>query len=234
MAGIATARTFTGNTGSRRYLLAAGNNAEMRDSGMVLSYGVVSFDKGKARIERSGSVRELTFAQPVSVPIPEGTQRAIGGLSNNAWWQNVTNTADTTFSGRAMAALYQQATGQGVDGVIYLDVPAISAVLRVLGPVTVEGIGEPITETNVATILLHNLYTDAGTQDDPERRGQLAKIAGALAERMTTASFDIVKLGGALADATAGRHVWLYSNDTAEQTRVHAVRHRGRARGYPS
>ena len=84
-----------------------------------------------------------------------------------------------------MLDMYAQATGEHLDGVVALDVPAISALLRVVGPVTVPGIEGQITADNAAQILLNQLYNGipAGaappaTQDKEGRQAEVARALG--------------------------------------------------------
>jgi hypothetical protein len=214
---LGAARGFMGTTQPRRYFLAAGNNAEMRDGGMVLSFAVVTFDKGRMTVDRLGRIGELALTHPSSAPVPAGTKAIYGPLDPAGHWQSVNATADTAFSGQAMVTMYKQATGQSIDGVLFVDVPALAGLLKVVGPLTVDGVSTPLTDANVARILMYEPYKALGRTDDPARVEQQAKVASALARRVTTESVDLVSVGGVLGDAASGRHVWLYSTRPDEQ-----------------
>lgn len=215
---LGAARTFLGAGGRRRYLVAAQNNAEMRDQGAVLSYVIITFDNGRMTRERQGSVADLTLAAPTSTPVPAGTQEVFGAISPTQTWQSVNATADFAFSGRAMADMYRQATGQPVDGVIALDVPALAALLRTAGPVQIEGVAEPVTADNVARLLLNDFYQGLGpTSDQTIRRERQGDVVRAVLERVTAGSHDAVTLGRALGDSAAGGHLRLWSADAGEE-----------------
>jgi len=215
---LGAARTFLGAGGSRRYLVAAQNNAEMRDQGAVLSYVVVSFRSGRMSIERQGSVGDLTLTTPAPTRIPPGTQEAFGAIKPTQTWQSVNATADFAFSGRAMADMYRQATGQAVEGVIALDVPALAALLRTVGPVRIEGVTEPVTADNVSRLLLNDFYQGLGpTSDQTIRRERQGDVVKALVDRITEGAHDAVALGRALGDAAAGGHLRLWSADAGEE-----------------
>jgi len=208
-------RGVLGGDGDRRYLVAVQNNAEMRDQGMPLSYAVARLSGGHLTVEHTGHISELLLHAPAPTPIPPGTETVFGSILPTTLWQSVNATADSAWSSRAMLDMYAQATGEHLDGVVALDVPAISALLRVVGPVTVPGIEGQITADNAAQILLNQLYNGipAGaappaTQDKEERQ---AEVARALVDRMAAARVDPLSLGLELAASAAGGHLRFYS-----------------------
>jgi hypothetical protein len=215
---LGAARGFLGAGGNRRYLVAAQNNAEMRDQGAVLSYVVVSFQGGRMTMEKQGSVADLTLTTPASTPIPPGTREAFGAIKPTQTWQSVNATADFAFSGRAMADMYRQAVGQPVDGVIALDVPALARLLRTVGAVVIDGVAEPVTEGNVGRLLLSDFYQGLGpTSDQTIRRERQGDVVRAVVDRIGSGAHDSVALGRALGDAAAGGHLRLWSADTGEE-----------------
>jgi hypothetical protein len=197
----------------------------MRDQGMVLSYAVLDVAGGRVSFERAGSITELLLSRPVTVPVPPATEAVFGSTLPTKLWQSVNATADFAWSGQAMSAMYQQASGKAVDGVIAIDVPGLAGLLRVVGPVTVAGLSEPVTERNVSRLLLHDLY-----QDPPSDRGAvererqiLARTTQAVIERLSHGDFDAVQLGRELGDAAAGGHFKLWSRMASEEQQFERV-----------
>ena len=74
-----------------------------------------------------------------------------------------------------MMSMYLAATGQAVDGVIALDVPALAGLLNVTGPVGVPGIAEPIGAKNAGLHLVNDLYAMDLTTAWTERRELLGE-----------------------------------------------------------
>ena len=216
---LRAATTFLGSDGPRRYLVAAENNAEMRDQGAVLSYSVVDFDRGRVTIEHSGPISELALTQPVPVGMPVGMREFFADTQPTLLWQSANTTADFPWSGAVMATMYRQATGHPVDGVIALDVPTLADVLGVTGPIAVDGIPQPVTSANVTDILLNQLYAalPAGS-DTGERRELESRVASRLMTRIQSGDFDAVQLGRQLGEAAAGGHIKLWSSRPAEET----------------
>jgi hypothetical protein len=197
----------------------------MRDQGMVLSYAIVDVAGGHVSFEHAGSITELALTKPVATPVPPGTQAVFGSTLPTKLWQSVNATADFAWSGRTMAAMYQQAKGRAVDGVIAIDVPGLAALLRVTGPVTVDGLAEPLTEKSAPRLLLHDLYQHAPT-DSPaaEREKQiLASSTQVVIDRLSHGDFDAVELGRELGDAAAGGHLKLWSRVPTEEQEFERV-----------
>lgn len=215
---LGASRTFLGSDGRRQYLIAAQNNAEMRDQGAILSYVAITVTDGRMSIDRQGSIGELALKGPTATPVPPGTQEVFGSIRPTQMWQSVNATADFAFSGRVMADMYRQATGQAIDGVIALDVPALARVLATVGPVSIDGVAEQITANNVGRLLLHDFYQGLGpASDNVLRRERLGEVVKAVVDRVTTGSRDAVALGRALGDAAAGGHLRLWSADPTEE-----------------
>ena len=94
--------------------------------------------------------------------MPAGAAAAFGPIGLNQLWQNVNAGADSGWSARAMQAMYRQATGREIDGVIALDVPALAALLDASGPIDVPALGQRLDGDNLARVLLHEAYDRDG------------------------------------------------------------------------
>lgn len=215
---LRAAHAFMGAAGDRRYLIAIQNNAEMRDQGMVLSYAVARFSGQKLVFEGSGSVGRLRLDQPAGTALPDGTREVFGFSLPTQLWQNVNATADFALSGQAMVDMYRQATGEQLDGVIAIDVPGIAGLLRVLGPLSVPGIPQPISAANASRVLLKDLYDGLPPwRDVSDRRERLGEVTEALISRLTTGTTNAVALGQELAGAARGGHFRLWSRVPDEE-----------------
>ncbi len=177
---ISYALPFLGADGPRTYLIAAENNAEMRDEGSVLSYSLMHTLNGAITETTGGTVGtiELSGLAP-GVTLPEGTQAVFGALYPPGNWQSVNASADFSFSGSDMQAMFSAATGTQVDGVIGIDVVALQALLKLTGPVAAPGIPEPVTAQNASDVLLNQLY--AGL---PPESSQVPRTRRALSGRL--------------------------------------------------
>jgi hypothetical protein len=226
---LKVAQSFTGSGGVRHYFVAVENDSEERDQGSVLSFALVTFDHGHVTVSQHGSVlnpvqvpgqgpASLVLKSPAPIPVPSGTEAVFGSILPTQLWQSVTATADFSFSGRAMQAMYRQATTQNVDGVIGLDVPALSALLTVVGPVSVPGVSQPVTATNASQLLMHDFYSAYPTGQEASRHELLSEVVDQVVSKLSAGAFDPVALAENLATAAAGGHVQVWSADQPEET----------------
>lgn len=216
---IGAARTFMGVAGSRRYLIALQNNAEMRDQGAVLSFAVIRFADGRFSFERRGStISELSLTAAAQTPLPEGTRQVFGSLQPTQLWPSVNASADFALSGRVMADMYRQSTGQSIDGVVGVDVPGLAALLRAVGPISLSAVAEPITSSNVARLLLRDFYDGLLPGSDQSlRKERQGEVIQAMVDRLTSGTTDAVSLGRELGQAAAGGHLRLWSATKQEE-----------------
>jgi Protein of unknown function (DUF4012) len=218
---ISYALPFLGADGPRTYLIAAENNAEMRDEGSVLSYSLLHTLNGAITETTGGTVGtiELSGLAP-GVTVPAGTQAVFGALYPPGNWQSVNASADFAFSGSDMQAMFSAATGTQVDGVIGIDVVALQALLKLTGPVTAPGVPEPVTAQNAADVLLNQLYAGLPPESSQApRREELSAVASAAFHQLNVGKVDVAALARTLATDVAGRHLQLWDiNPQYERT----------------
>lgn len=204
--------------GPSRYLVLAGNNAEMRvGSAMVLSVGTVQVEDGRIRVaDQFAPAGDIVLPQPVGLP-PE--QAALWG-----WSTLGSDFRSLSLSGRfpvnaEIAARMWSASGRGqVDGVLMLDVEGLASLLRVTGPVDVDG--RTIEADGVVSFLTREQYGDQARDDleaNEERRDRLRVLAEAALEELGDASIDLRALLEELRDARDGRHLLAWAREPEVQ-----------------
>jgi len=209
---ITFARPFLGDDGPQTYLVAGENNAEMRDGGAVLSLDVLTSSNGTFTIAQDASYGQYTLSSPADVTLPAGTQKIFGAYKPTQEWPDVDATADFALTGESMRAMWAEATGQQVNGVIGIDLPGVISLLKLTGPVLVPGIGQPINASNAADILLNREYI-GDTVNDPQnaRRDKIAAVVKAAVDRMRTEHVDLDAFASALSRDVEGRHLMVWS-----------------------
>ena len=222
---LAVVPKLLGADGPRRYLLVVGNPAEARGSGGVIgNFGELTADDGVLSLARFGRTQTLNSAglagedRRITGPPDYVEQYAPGGFA--PVWSNVNLTPDFPSAAQVMAELYPQSGGRPVDGVVSADPVALAGLLRLTGPVRVSGWPDPITADNAAKLLMFDLYATFG--DTPAGRAArisvLGEVSQAVWQALSTASLPApTVMTAALADAVAGRHLQLWSVDSAEQ-----------------
>jgi hypothetical protein len=203
--------------GPSHYMVLAANNAEMRGgAGMPLQGGVVTIADGDINF---GDFLQLAYQKfpPPPVWYPASWR------STYIRWNIGKSYPETAVSPNfaVTGPIYEQmaqAMGFGkVDGVLEVDAVALSHLLKVIGPVELEGIR--YTAANVEQQVLNANYVKYDTLLE---RGQRADVQAALAKAIFQAFKDrdvpVVKLALAMRDAAKGRHLLAHSDDPAVQS----------------
>jgi hypothetical protein len=114
------------------------------------------------------------------------------------------------------AQLYEQGGGRSVDGVMSIDPAALGALLRLTGPVTVEGVPVPIDADNAKRYLELDQYVE---QTDVDARiDVLDQLSGTVMARLTAVDLPGPKdLGALFAPMVEQKHLQLASFDRAGQ-----------------
>jgi hypothetical protein len=201
---------FLGGDGPRTYLLAGENQSEMRDQGAVLSLAQVHGSNGSVSVDTPVSIDQYPLDRPAPFPLGPGMQQVFGIDAPTQTWQSANMTADFPWTGGDLSAMYLQATGVPVDGVIAVDVHSLSAVLRFSGPISIPGISVPISSGNVAPLLLNQLYAANPTGNQTARKDLLSAVATAAFSKLRHTHLDLAAFAHTLSDEIAGRHLLFY------------------------
>ena len=197
----------------------------MRDEGSVLSYSQMHTLNGALTETTGGTVGTIELAGLApGVTVPAGTQNVFGTLYPPGNWQSVNATADFSFSGSDMQAMFSAATGTHVNGVIGIDVVALQSLLALTGPVTVPGIPEPVTAQNASNVLLNQLYAGLPPESSQvPRREELSAVASAAFRQLNLGKVDVVALARTLGTLVAGRHLQLWDEDPQYERTITAM-----------
>lgn len=202
--------------GPRRYLLFAANNSEMRaGSGMLLSAGELETGPDGVRLSAVRPVTDVPVPRD-AVPLTGDLAERWGWLEPNIEWRNLMTSPRFDVAAPLASQMWVAAGNRPVDGVMSLDPVALRGFLSATGPVQVDG--QTIHEGNVEEELLHGQYLRfPASEDNPERREGLGRIAGAVFEAIDRGSWSLPRLASGLARAGGGRHLLMWSADAREQ-----------------
>lgn len=205
-----------GAGGEARYFVAFVSPSEARGTGFLGSYGVLTLTDGEVDLVEVGRNDDLNAAggpdKEITGP-PEYLAR-YARFAPASTWENVTFTPDGPTAGRVMAELYEQSGGERVDGVIRIDPTGLSRLLRLTGPVTVEGLPYALDARNVVSFLEVEQYRLFEVAD--ERTDLLGQVAEGVFDALTSGAGPApARLAGALGPAVEGGHlsVWLRSEE---------------------
>lgn len=187
LGAIRTAPELLGGDGPRRYLLLFSNPAESRGlGGFIGAWAQLDAVDGKLELTRHGKMNDLHEASDPESRRITGEDEYVARyahLQPARFLQNISASPDFPTVARVAEQLYPQAGGTEVDGVLYIDPFALAALLELTGPVSVEGIPEPLTHQNAAAFLMHDQYTDLPDVD--ERSDRLSDVAEATFDALT-------------------------------------------------
>ncbi len=203
-----------GADGPRRYLIAIGNQAEMRASfGAPLSLLMVEFDDGRISIPIKGQTSTELFPPlnarvnwfgPAYNPFFQGNQR------NRPFV--VTNTHPSMlFSAQEMAGAWTGGNYPEVDGIVAMDLTAIAAVLEATGPIESPVYGT-VTSEQIGEILLIDAYQEFGQDDAIARQQANQQLLDELLGRILSGD-DLVNSAQAIASTAPGRHFQVWMKD---------------------
>jgi hypothetical protein len=226
MGDVATAASGVAQMadGPSKYLLVAANNSEMRaGSGMFLSVGVLTTDKGRFSLSEMTPVSEYELP-PGAVPVTGDYGARWGWLDPTEDWRYLAMSPQFDVSASLAAQMWKAKTGESVDGVLALDALALRALVKVSGPVDVGG--KQIDAGNVVREIMFQQYQDAPALSvDPEadlpvnraRRERNGVIARAIVERLDQVGWDVANLVDDLRSAARGRHLLFWSSIPTQQ-----------------
>jgi len=207
-----------GAHGTRTYLVAVMNPAEMRASGGApLSVAFVRFRNGKMTIPVKGATSDLTnvnqktyFDKVPNDPwqIPGAPQRFVNTTFNPSFpmsAQQMLRAAPSNFKGLTP------------DGVVALDIVAVEKLLQVTGPIKTAAYGD-LTADNLVPVLLVNAYKDQNTAANIKaRHGVNDQLMTIMLARLTKGG-GIVGKARALQAAVPSRHLQMYFRDPRLQS----------------
>lgn len=217
---LAVLPDLLGGRGTRRYLVVFTTPAELRGSGgFVGSYAELEAVEGKVTLTRSGRIADLIYAVPHgtrTLDAPPAYVARYGRFNPQDLLQDATMSPDWPSNAQVLAGAYPQSGGQPVDGVIGVDPKGLAALLRLTGPVMVDGLDQRLTASNAVDLLTRDQYLQFGER--AAREEVLADATKATFQRLTEATLPAPRLlGDALGAATRGRHLQVWSRHPADQ-----------------
>ncbi|WP_349034873.1 DUF4012 domain-containing protein [Pseudarthrobacter sp. SORGH_AS 212] len=227
-ADVATiAPDMLGADGTKRYLLMIQNNAEARASGGIPgALAELTIEQGKLKLGKQSSATELGAMTPVLAV--EAEQRQIFSSRIGKYMQDVNLTPDFPTAASTARAMWQQKTGERVDGVISIDPVAFSYLLGATGPIEITNaevkalatnrLPLVLTQENIVSTLLSDVYDKI---DDPEMQdAYFAGVAQEVFGSLSDAGGDAKSLVASLTRGVSDGRVLLWSASPAQQAIV--------------
>ncbi len=220
-AALQDAPGLLGAQGDRNYLILFTNPAESRFlGGFTGSFGILSAHQGKVSFTVGDRISSL-------FPGPKSAKLAVSGEAefmrrysrydpaHNL--QNLTVSPDLPTDADVTRSLFKQYYGTSLDGIVVVDPYALAALLKLTGPVQVEGLDHPLTADNAAQYLVYQQYVTYGNAKD-DRKDILSAAGRATFKALTTRDLPgPAAVGRALGPVVAQGRLLFYPFDAHDQ-----------------
>ncbi|MCD2498730.1 DUF4012 domain-containing protein [Microbacterium nymphoidis] len=223
---LPTMLAMLGADGPRDYILLFQNNAEIRSTGGNPSNAaVLHVDNGKIEMRddwESAAFIERGLSGTGFAPIEPAEKAQL--FENDTWnnSQNFSRYPDFRDTADVVSRLWTDVSGSPVQGVISLDPVALSYMLRVTGPVTVDGEDEQITADNAVQLLLSDTYERFGA-DGLAASWYFGKAASAIFDKISAGGWDPLAMLDQLKAGAAEQRIYLWFPDEASQAMAHEL-----------
>lgn len=230
--------SITGSTeeGRRKYLVLFQNDNELRPTrGFLTAYAIINMENGKVEAEKSDDIYELDLKVPNKGPIPEKLGKYLTS-ERRLNLRDMNISPDFRLSMDDVVGTYKTVKGepQDIDGIIAVDTEVLTALLRVLGPVNVNG-QTFSAETTAACDCPQVVYalSEIITRPTPYLRDDRKGILGPLMREILFKVYGgnksqlpmIVQTGF---EALQGRHLQMYFFNEEDQKAAELINGAGR------
>ncbi|MCW2613438.1 MAG: hypothetical protein JWN08_432 [Frankiales bacterium] len=202
-----------GADGPRRYFVGFQTNAESRGTGgLVGAHGLLVADRGRLSMPVLGKDTDLSETR--SVTDLGADYRALYGRDTELW-SNTNLSPHFPYAARRWIDVWEEHTGQRLDGALATDPVALAHLLGVHGDVALPD-GERITADGVVHLTEWEAYSRFDGRDEA-RKQFLVDIARAVVGELLDGSVDLRELATGMRDVVADRRLVAYSTHPDEQ-----------------
>lgn len=208
---------FLGADAPKRYFVGAQNPAELRGTGgLIGAYTIMTIDEGRMELGSFEPVQDLPESDGVEPPNPDYAAR-YDRFGGPGYWLNINMTPDFPSAATAIERLYEETTGEALDGTIVADPEALARMMEGGGPVGVPGSNATVEPKTLVPFLTNEAY-EIFTNPE-ERKRLLGDVAGVVLGRyLAGEAGNPISAGRALADAVGDGHLLLHSTEPEIQS----------------
>ncbi len=205
-----------------RYFVGAQATAELRGTGgLIGAYTILEARNGRLVMEPMRSIHTLPDLSRRAAPEPpDGFGAPFDGFGGPGFWRNLNMTPDAPTAATLIESLYEEVTGERVDGVILVDAQTLSEMLEATGPVRPPSFDRTLEADSVVDYLTNEAYLEFGSE--AERKRVLGAAVLAVWNRFLSGT-DPIAAFRALSEAAAGGHLVLHSADERVQAGLEAA-----------
>lgn len=205
-----------GTRGARRYFVGLQNEAEMRGTGgLPGAFAIVEARHGKITFTHFESDAILLPAASqqlirTGLDFGAGYDSAYGASAPTSLIVNSNMSPNFPYAARIWASMWQQVSGEHVDGAIAVDPTVLGYFLTVTGPVALPD-GTQLTADNVVSLTERDEY--AMFSDNGARKAFLVSILKSASKRLTSGAGNASQLVQALSLASMEQRLLVWSSE---------------------
>ncbi len=222
--------TMLGGAGPKRYFIGMQNEAEMRGTGgLPGAFAIAVASHGRVRFTHFASDAELepvATGHRLSTGLDFGTgyRSAYGSSLPTASFLNSNVSPDFPYAAEIWAHMWQQVSGQRVDGAIAVDPAVLGYVLSVTGPVSLPG-GITADAQNIVSLTERDEYTLF--PDNLQRKAFLVSVLKATSRRLISGRGSAYGLARTMVAASSQQRLQVWSADPAVEHQLAATTYGG-------
>jgi hypothetical protein len=211
--------------GDITYLVLFQNTLELRPTGgFVGNFAEVTLSKGKVKKYTIYNTNAFDYGKP-GINAPEPFKDMLG--VNQIQMRDGNWAPDFPITAKQMIDLYKLEGGtQNINGVIAINASILPEILKIIGPVNVEGIDGELNADNVLLAVQYELnfgFVDKGISR-ADRKEPIKNLAAEVENKIRKASPQtLYTLGNILIEQANQKQLLLWSSDQKVQDRVESL-----------
>jgi hypothetical protein len=208
---------FLGRDGWRQYLLAFQTPSEARGGGGLMGlYGILQARNGRVKLTQVEAVGELIRRGRVRASdAPAWYRDLYGPLAATRQWQQANLSPNFPVTADVWLQMYEDITGQRLDGVVAMDPIALAEFTRATGPINAQGLDVDVGPNNAASVILYDSYTQFATPE--QQNSYLERLIGAFWAKLGGGDVDTPAFVSALGTTVRGQHFKVYAPKPADE-----------------
>lgn len=216
--------SLAGGDGERRYFLAFQSPSEARGSGGLIGvYAILAADNGRIELDHIGAVQELNALLKRDVSAPDWYEDLYGRLQALEEMRHANLGLHFPTVADVLLQMYEQATGEALDGVMTFDPIVLEQMTRATGPLRGPGWDVKVGPKNARRVLLHDSYLEFGQYRSKAQNRFLTGVIDDLLGRLNGGRVDAVAMARALATSAKWQHLKIYATDPALQAELRSL-----------
>lgn len=215
---VRIAPPILGADGIKRYFVGFQNNAEARGTGgLPGAFGILEITDGLPHFTRFENDSRLGLVR-TDLDFGADYRQLYEGDATTSQYVNSNVSPNFPYVAKIWTTMWEQASGQHLDGAFALDPGALSYLLAVTGPATLPG-GSRVESGNVVELTQSTAYAKFAA-DVVGRKAYLLAIAKAASTRIVENHGSTAELVKAAARAVGERRLLMWSADPAVQSEL--------------